>query len=103
MTTVVVNYALCPEVDIDEIVRQCRAAIAWTYAHATHFNGDPDRIYVEGHSAGAHLTAMAILTAWESDYALPADHIKGGCGISGLYRPGTLALYFCAVVVATDG
>ena len=85
VTTIVVNYGLCPQVDMDEIVRQCRAAIAWTYHHATRLDGDRDRIYIAGHSAGAHLTAMAILTAWELDYALPADVIKGGCGVSGLY------------------
>src|SRR3954469_7748497 len=34
LTTVVINYALCPEVTLDEIVRQTRAAIAWAYLHA---------------------------------------------------------------------
>ena len=80
-----VTYALCPAVTITEIVRQVRAAIAWTYRHAASFNGDPKRIYVAGHSAGGHLTAMALLTEWEEEYGLPDNLVKGGIPISGLF------------------
>ena len=85
ITTVVVNYALCPKVTIDEIVRQTRGAIAWVYQNAKSFGGDPNRIYVSGHSAGGHLTAMSMITKWESDYGLPSNIIKAGCAISGLF------------------
>jgi arylformamidase len=85
VTTVVTNYALCPKVTIEEIVRQSRAAIAWLYKNVESFGGDRTRIYVSGHSAGGHLTAMLALTDWEGDYGLPADIIKGGCTISGLF------------------
>jgi arylformamidase len=80
-----VTHALCPIVTMTEIVRQIRAALAWTYRNARTFNGDPDRIYVSGHSAGGHLAAMAMLTDWEDDYGLPADVIKGGIPISGAF------------------
>jgi arylformamidase len=83
--TVVVNYALCPDVSINEIVRQTRAAVAWTYNNAPNFGGDPERIYVAGHSAGGHLTAMLLVTDWEGVYRLPVDIIKGACAISGLF------------------
>ena len=85
ITTVVINYALCPKVTIDEIVRQTRAAITWVYQNAKSFGGDPNRIYVSGHSAGGHLTAMSMITKWENDYGLPNNLIKGGCVISGLF------------------
>jgi arylformamidase len=83
---VVINYALIPTVDIDELVRQCRASIGWVWRNAASFGGDPHRIFVSGHSAGGHLVAMLMSTEWTAfDKALPADVLKGGCGISGLY------------------
>ncbi len=85
VTTVVVNYALCPNVTLDEIARQIRAAIYWTHENIHDYNGDPERIYVSGHSAGGHMTAMALLTDWRGDYGLPRDLVKGGISISGLF------------------
>jgi arylformamidase len=85
VTTVVMNYALCPAVTIDEIVRQSRAVVAWLSEHAEAYGGDGDRIHVAGHSAGGHLTAMLLATEWEAEYGLPSDVIDGACSISGLF------------------
>jgi arylformamidase len=81
---VVINYALVPAVDMDELVRQCRASVAWVHRHAGSFGGDPERLFISGHSAGGHLVAMLMSTDWRA-WGLPADVIKGGSGISGLY------------------
>ncbi|MFO0987895.1 MAG: alpha/beta hydrolase fold domain-containing protein [Alphaproteobacteria bacterium] len=81
-----VNYTLAPRAAMDEIVRQVRAAVAWTWREARSFNGDPARIHVAGHSAGGHLAAMAALTAWDGFApGLPADAVKSAVAISGLY------------------
>ncbi len=85
VATVVVNYALCPSVTIDEIVRQARAAVAWVHTNARSFGGDPERIHVAGHSAGGHLAAMLLGTAWEDVYGLPKDIIQSATAISGLF------------------
>ena len=85
VATVATNYDLCPRVTIDEIVRQTRAAVAWTYKNAASFGGDPARIHVAGHSAGGHLVAMLLATDWEGEYGLPGNVIKGATAISGLY------------------
>ncbi|HET7270440.1 MAG TPA: alpha/beta hydrolase, partial [Rubrobacter sp.] len=85
VATIVTNYALCPRVTIDEIVRQARAAVAWVYENALSFDGDSRRIHVAGHSAGGHLVAMLLATDWEGEYGLPADIIKGATAVSGLY------------------
>jgi len=82
---VVVNYTLAPNADIDEIVRQCRAALAWVWSNSDGI-GDRNRIYVSGHSAGGHLTAMMMATDWPAfGGGLPADLVKGVCAISGLF------------------
>jgi len=62
----------------------CRA-IAWVYSNAASFGGDPDRLYVGGHSSGAHLAAVALTTDWQSNFDLPPDIIKGGLCASGMY------------------
>ncbi len=85
ITSFVIDYAVCPAVTIDEITRQCRAAVAWIYYRAAEHNGDPARLYVAGSSAGGHLTGMIAVTDWVGQYGLPADLVKGGCPISGLF------------------
>ena len=52
VTVVLPNYSLCPAVSIPEITRQTRASIVWVYQNISRFNGDPDRIFIGGHSAG---------------------------------------------------
>lgn len=85
ITTVVPNYALCPEVTIDEITRQARAAVAWVLRHAESFGGDPARVALGGHSAGGHLTAMCLQTRWAEDYGLAADPLRAAVLVSGLF------------------
>lgn len=85
ITTVVVHYALCPAVTIDEIVRQVRAAVAWVLRHIHQHGGDPARVAIGGHSAGAHLSAMCLQTPWSRDYDLPDDPFRAALLVSGVY------------------
>ncbi len=85
ITTVVVNYALCPKVSLDEITRQARAAVAWVLRRIDRHGGDPERVVLGGHSAGGHLTAMCLQTDWAGDYGLPVDPLAGAVMVSGLY------------------
>ncbi|MGE0315686.1 MAG: alpha/beta hydrolase [Lautropia sp.] len=85
ITTVVVNYALAPRVSLDEIARQCRAAVAWVLRRIDRHGGDPGRVVVGGHSAGAQLTAMCLQTPWREEYGLNEDPLVGAVLISGLY------------------
>lgn len=62
----------------------CRA-IAWVYRNAASFGGDPSRVYVGGHSSGAHLAAVALTADWPRRFDLPADIVKGGLCSSGMY------------------
>jgi arylformamidase len=62
----------------------CRV-VAWVYRNATRFGGDPNRLYLGGQSSGGHLAAVALTTDWQRNFGLPADIIKGGICISGMY------------------
>ena len=103
VTVVVVNYSLCPKVSIAEITRQNRAVIAWLCRHADKYNGNSEQIYVSGHSAGGHLTAMLCSTEWENDYGLANDIVKGGIAISGVFdlRPLRFS-YLQPVIMIND-
>jgi arylformamidase len=80
------NYGLAPKTALEDIVRQTLRALAWLYRNADQYGFDPERIYVSGHSAGGHLTAMMMAALWDV-YApdLPRNLVKGGLAISGLY------------------
>ena len=70
-----VEYTLAPAARLDAIVAEIRAAVAWVIEHAKEHGGDPQRVFVAGHSAGGHLTAMAMEDA----------RVAGGVAISGLF------------------
>src|SRR5262245_50395597 len=82
---VVIHFALIPTAEMDEVVRQCRASVVWVPRNAASFGGAPGHILVPGQSAGGHLAAMLMSTDWSAFAGLPADVVKAGCGISGLY------------------
>jgi arylformamidase len=87
--TVIPNYTLIPGARMAEQIRQCRAAVRWVAAHIRDYGGDPDRIYVTGHSAGGHLS-VSLLT--DPDFA--AGRIKGVTSLSGLYDLEPVRLTF---------
>jgi arylformamidase len=81
-----VNYDLCPNVSIEEIVRQMLRASRWLYLNAEQYGMDEDRLYVSGHSAGGHLAAMMMAAIWPVfDARLPKDLWKGALAVSGIY------------------
>ena len=102
ITTVVVNYALCPQVGIDEITRQARAAVAWTLRNIERHGGDPARVAIGGHSAGAQLAAMCLLTDWEADYGLAQDPLRAALLVSGLYDLAPLRYSYLQPMIQLD-
>lgn len=73
------NGSLLPMAD------QVRRGVAWAYKNAKSFGGDPDRLYVSGHSSGGHLAGCVLTTDWEKDYGVPNNILKGGMVCSGMY------------------
>ena len=85
VAVVTLEYPLLPKATLAETVRSVRSAVAWLYRNAPTYGIDPQRIFASGSSAGGHLTGMLMAPGWQSDYDLPADVIRGGLGLSGLY------------------
>ncbi len=81
----------CP---LPDIVADARAALAWVWQRAEDFNGDRDRIYVGGHSAGAHLAAMLLAEGWHQPFGLPGRIVRGAILISGNYNLEPLRLSY---------
>jgi arylformamidase len=52
------NYRLLPSVDMATIVRDVAKSIRWVHEHIAEFGGDPNRLLIMGHSAGAQLAAL---------------------------------------------
>jgi arylformamidase len=67
------------------MAQQVRSAVAWVHKHAANFGGDPNLIYITGHSSGAHLAGCTLVTDWQKDFGLPTNVIKGGLLVSGMY------------------
>jgi arylformamidase len=72
---------------------QVRRAVAWVYKNAAGFGGDPNRLYLAGHSSGAHLAGVVLVTDWQKDFGLPRDVLKGAVLMSGMYdlKPARLS------------
>ncbi|WP_375559762.1 alpha/beta hydrolase [Bernardetia sp. OM2101] len=61
IVTVVVGYTLSPKANYDDMAKQIAAAINWTKENIAEYNGNPDKIFLTGHSAGGHLIALSTM------------------------------------------
>ena len=98
--TIVPDYRLYPEVRYPEFLRDGAAAIRWARDHAAAYGGDPKRIVLAGHSAGAY---NAVMLALDGEFLTAAGvdpaNIKAVAGLSGPYYflplddPSTIATF----------
>ncbi len=72
--------------DLLPMIDQVRRAVVWIYRNAASFGADPERIYVYGHSSGAHLAGNILTTDWPKRHGAPMSIIKGGMVTSGMYE-----------------
>jgi arylformamidase len=70
--------------DIFPMVEQVRRAVAFVYRNAASFGGDPNALYLTGHSSGGHLGGCIVITDWARE-GLPLDILKGALLGSGMY------------------
>jgi len=58
VVTVIINYGLAPEEQYHQMAMDCAAAVKWVYANIASYGGNPERIFLMGHSAGGHLAEL---------------------------------------------
>jgi len=86
ITVALINYALCPTVRVEDIVLQTLQATAWLYRNGSNFGAPLGKLYVAGHSAGGHLTAITLAAQWPKFAAdLPKKVVQGALSISGVF------------------
>lgn len=82
--TVVVGYRLGEDGKFPIFMQDAAAAIRWTHANVARYGGDPDRIVLAGHSAGAHIALMSALDPqWLDDMVQPGGAVRGVIGLAG--------------------
>lgn len=91
ITTVVANYELCPAATLDGVVDSALAAMRWVRRTIARHGGDPARITLSGHSAGAHLGAEILAHDWGAE-GLPLDVVAGAVLTSGIFDPAPARL-----------
>jgi acetyl esterase/lipase len=94
---VVPDYRLVPQVRFPAFIEDGAGALAWTVANIGRFRGDPGRIAVSGHSAGAYIaTMLALEPRWLAAHSLPPTSIKALAALAGPFdfapfKPGGAA------------
>ena len=89
----VIEYTLAPAARLDRIVAEVRRSVRWLAEHLGEHGADPNRLYVAGHSAGGHLTAMT----------MPLAEVRGGIAISGIYDLEPIRLNYLNEKLGLDG
>lgn len=97
---VVPDYRVFPEVKYPEFLNDGAAAVAWATINVDRYGGDRSRIFLMGHSAGAHIAAMLALDNTFLDaQKVPRTSVKGLIGLAGPYdflpltEPNVIALF----------
>lgn len=86
MLTLVADYRLYPEVRYPDFLTDCAQAVAYGLREAKALGGDPKRVFVMGHSAGAYNTAMLALDErWLRATGHSTSELAGFIGLAGPY------------------
>lgn len=84
LVVVAANYRLTPAVKVENCLEDAAAAVAWTVKNIDRYGGNPEQVFVSGHSAGAYLTAMVGLDVrWLAKHGIDANRLAGLIPLSG--------------------
>lgn len=94
----VASYRLSPKVKHPEHAKDVARAFAWTAKHLRDYGGNPDELFVCGHSAGGHLVSLlATAESYLKEHGLERKAIRGVIGISGVYEVSPEKRFFPSV------
>ena len=78
------NYRLWPHVEMEELIRDVAKSLGWVHKNISQHGGDPQRIFVMGHSAGAQLAALiSIDDRYLKAEGVPMSALKGCVPVDG--------------------
>jgi acetyl esterase/lipase len=78
------NYRLWPKVEMEELIRDVAQSLGWVHQHVADYGGDPERIFVMGHSAGAQLAALLCIDErYLAAEGVPLNVLKGCVPVDG--------------------
>lgn len=81
-----VGYRLAPAAPYPAALDDCLSALAWSYKNISSYGGDPQRLFIGGHSAGGHLAALiALQPSLLPVYGVPRQAISACFPVSGIY------------------
>ena len=84
VVVVAVNYRLHPKVQHPVYIQDAAAAVAWTMKNISNYNGNPDKVFISGHSAGGYLASMVTMDkSYLEKHGVDADNIAGSIPFSG--------------------
>lgn len=86
IVAVLADYRLYPQVHYQGFLDDSAKAVGWTHRHIQEYRGDPSRLYVMGHSAGAYNSAMLALDPkWLATVDMKPSMLSGWIGLAGPY------------------
>lgn len=78
------NYRLLPDVEMDVLIRDVAQSLGWVQRNISEYGGDPKRIFVGGHSAGAQLAALLCIDdRYLKEAGVSFDNLKGCVPVDG--------------------
>ncbi len=84
--TLVISYRLAPEHRYPDYIRDAASAVRWAREHAERYGGDPDQLFVVGHSAGGFNALEVVMNArWLREAGVPIASVRGVVGLAGPY------------------
>ena len=79
--TVIPDYTLSPNASYDDMAKEIAKAISWTHDNVARYNGNPQRIFITGHSAGGHLAALSTMSPEYSQNLIKGIILNDAAGL----------------------